>query len=100
MASVLHVIDNEHTDVNESNIDESDYCFSYIRSFELKIRECIPLELKHNVTNKGREWKFIGDHLYNFAMNAPGTTNTLHVTREQYDYLLVLRRDMKRYEEI
>lgn len=58
--------------------------------FDIKSGECISLELKHNVTSKGKTWRFIGDHLYDFANKVSGTSDTLTITTEQYEHLLLL----------
>ena len=59
--------------------------------FTLKQNECIPLELKLNVTSKGRIWKSVGDHLYNFVTDNKNTSDVLTVTKEQYNFLLFLQ---------
>ena len=60
------------------------------RSFDINHCECIQLELKHNVTNMGKTWRFIGDHLYDFANKVAGISDTLSVTTEQYNHLIIL----------
>jgi len=40
-------------------------------TFTLKKSECVPLELKLNVTKKGKEWKHIGEYLFDFGSDKP-----------------------------
>jgi hypothetical protein len=49
-------------------------------------KEAIEMELKLNGTPYARDWKIIGDILYEFSMT--GETHTLYVTIEQYERLL------------
>ena len=49
----------------------------------------IGLELKLNVTSKGKIWSAIGDHLYAFGTNKE-CADTLFVTAEQFDFLQML----------
>lgn len=51
--------------------------------------QSIALELKLNVTSKGKVWAHIGDHLYNFGVKKP-CEPALIVTAEQYCFLQVL----------
>jgi hypothetical protein len=49
--------------------------------------ECIPLELKLNVSSKGHLWKHIGDILFDYGRNTTGAIDVIRVTREQYDFI-------------
>lgn len=57
--------------------------------FELNEKESISLELKLNVTSKGKEWSKIGDHLYNFGTKQD-CVEVLIVTTEQLSFLQLL----------
>jgi len=58
-------------------------------SFTVTAREAIDLELKLNVTSKGREWVKLGDHLYAFGTKQP-CSNVLVVTNDQFAFLKIL----------
>ena len=60
------------------------------RTFNIPATQCIALELKLNVSSKGKKWSFIGDHLYNFAKGIHITPDTMSISVEQYDFLLLL----------
>jgi hypothetical protein len=55
----------------------------------LKSDECIPLEIKLNITKYGFEWKHIGDILYNFGNKY--NNNKIYVTSTQLKYLIKLK---------
>lgn len=73
MSDILQIVD---TDTN--------------RSFDIPRSECIQLELKHNVSSKGKTWSFIGDHLFNFAGQLHNIPSTMRITRDQYNHLEIL----------
>jgi hypothetical protein len=53
--------------------------------FQPSRKEAIEMELKFNDTPYGKDWKIIGDILYEFSMT--GENHTLYVTVYQYDVL-------------
>jgi len=53
--------------------------------------EARDLELKLNVTSKGRLWKSIGDVLFDFMSERVPVSSRLVVTTEQLAFLLVLK---------
>jgi hypothetical protein len=59
------------------------------QKFELKSTETVSLELKLNVTSKGKVWAHIGHVLFDYRLkqNVP---ETLIVSTDQYQFLLVL----------
>lgn len=62
------------------------------RNRKLKEKYCIPLELIFNKSEYGKEWSFIGDHLFYFKYpNEFGknkkVSNILILTSEQYSFL-------------
>ena len=59
-------------------------------TFTLTECDAIDLELKLNVTSKGRTWAKLGDHLYAFGTNQP-CANVLVVTNDQFEFLTLLR---------
>jgi hypothetical protein len=59
-------------------------------TFTLKKSECVPLELKLNVTAKGKGWKHIGDYLYEYGTDQHRAITELVVTDEQYEFLIML----------
>ena len=56
----------------------------------LTARECIQLELKLNVTSKGKVWSHIGDFLYDYGISKKGAERSILVTDEQYRFLQTL----------
>jgi len=50
-------------------------------------KECIELELKLNVTSKGRLWKTIGDELFAFGTYRQEAKARIVVTTEQLVFL-------------
>ena len=60
-----------------------------IERLELTEKESIELELKLNVTSKGKVWSKIGDHLYNFGTKQE-CDEVLFVTTEQLSFLQLL----------
>ena len=56
------------------------------QSFQLDAQSCVALELKLNVTSKGKVWSAIGDHLFNYGTNRP-CKEFLVVTNEQFAFL-------------
>lgn len=59
-------------------------------TFTLKKSECVPLELKLNVTSRGPIWRHIGDYLCDFGLDKPMAISELVVTNEQYEFLVIL----------
>ena len=47
------------------------------------------LELKLNVSSKGRLWVSLGDSLFDF--HSTGVSAKINVTKEQYDFLEILK---------
>ena len=60
-------------------------------SLQLDKQQSIDMELKLNVSSKGHTWKHIGDDLYKFGTANKDADNLL-VTKEQFEFLLVLQR--------
>ena len=58
--------------------------------FTLAKKECIPLELKLNVSSKGRLWIHIGNILFEFATEKPKALTSITVTDAQYEFILML----------
>jgi len=58
--------------------------------FTLKKEECVPLELKLNVSSKGRVWSHIGTILFEFGTGQPTALTKIVVTNDQYEFLLQL----------
>ena len=56
----------------------------------LTAQESIDLELKLNVTSKGKIWSHIGDILFEFGSNKKDAANSILLTLEQYDFVEVL----------
>ena len=54
--------------------------------FTLTEPQCIDLELKLNVTSKGKEWVHIGDHLFAYGTKKP-IGDRLVVNNDQYEFL-------------
>jgi hypothetical protein len=52
--------------------------------------KAIRLELCLNVTKVGREWKNIGDELFNFGTNNSNKLTKLFVSEIQFNFLQVL----------
>ena len=59
-------------------------------TFTLKKSECVPLELKLNVTSRSKEWKHISDYLFDFGSDKATAVSELVVTNEQYEFLIML----------
>jgi hypothetical protein len=58
-------------------------------------KECIELELKLNVTSKGRLWKGIGDELFAFGTYQKEAKARIAVTLEQLAFLKDLQNKTK-----
>ena len=58
--------------------------------FTLAKKECIPLELKLNVSSKGRLWSHIGNILFEFATEKPKALSSITVTDDQYEFIMML----------
>jgi len=56
------------------------------QAFTVDAKGSIALELKLNVTEYGRPWKHIGDHLYDFGVGR-SVLPTLTVEPAQYEFL-------------
>jgi len=52
--------------------------------------DCIDLELKLNVTSKGRPWAHIGQLLFEYGTKKRGALNNILLEKEEYDFLLIL----------
>jgi len=63
-------------------------------SLLLTKQHSLQLELELNKSDKGHEWKSIGDKLYNFYLHTI-TNSTLLVSKEQYYYLETLIKNIK-----
>jgi len=63
-------------------------------SLLLTKQQSLQLELELNKSDKGHEWKSIGDKLYNFYLHTI-TNNTLLVSKEQYYYLKNLLKNIQ-----
>jgi len=57
-----------------------------IKSFNVNKQEALTLEKKLNLSTYGKTWIYIGDHLYNFAIDREVDEKVL-VTKFQYEYL-------------
>jgi len=51
--------------------------------------DCTSLELKLNVSSKGKLWRHIGDYLFEVG-SAKKNTGTILLTDEQYDFMSIL----------
>lgn len=51
--------------------------------------QCNSLELKLNVSSKGKLWRHIGDYLFEVG-SAQKNTGTVLLTDEQYDFICIL----------
>jgi len=56
----------------------------------LTAKESIALELKLNVTSKGKIWSHIGDILFEFGSNKKNANNRILLTTDQYAFVGVL----------
>ena len=59
---------------------------------KLEDNKCIPLELIFNKSEYGKEWKFIGDHLFYFVYNKnefgeDKASDVLQLNNKQYNFL-------------
>lgn len=61
----------------------------------LKKEECIPLELKLNLTKYGYDWKHIGDALYKYSHQYNSDSCKIYVTQEQLNYLIKINQMSK-----
>jgi hypothetical protein len=60
-----------------------------VHNMQVDINASIGLELKLNVTSKGKVWSAIGDHLFKFGTKKE-CGDTLFVTTEQFEFLQLL----------
>ena len=58
-------------------------------SFSLSKQQSLELEIKLNISEYGKLWVKIGDHLYKYYINN-NYNNKLVVSKKQYNYLLKL----------
>lgn len=58
-------------------------------SFTLTEAESVHLELKLNVTSKGKEWSTLGDHLFAYG-TGKSASEVLTVNNEQFAFLSLL----------
>ena len=68
-----------------------------VDKFIIKDREILNMELKLNITEYGKVWSHIGDHLFDFY-HQKILINTLIVDDNQFKYLKNL--SLKNYEEV
>ena len=61
------------------------------KTMSLNREQAIALELCLNVTTVGREWKNIGDALFNFGTNNSDTQTKLFVSEIEFNFLKLLR---------
>lgn len=61
----------------------------------LKKNECIPLELKLNLTRYGYDWKHIGDTLYKYGNQYEHGSSKIYITSEQLSYLIKINQMSK-----
>ena len=61
-----------------------------INKFTLTRKECIPLELKLNVSSKGRLWSHIGTILFEYATEKQNALSSVKLTDAQYEFMLML----------
>ena len=57
--------------------------------FTVTEAESVHLELKLNVTSKGKEWSTLGDHLFAYGTNK-SASEVLTVNNEQFAFLSLL----------
>jgi hypothetical protein len=55
--------------------------------FDLDKKECIDLELRLNVSSKGRTWSHIGDYLFEYGSGSSKAANSMTVEPFQYTFL-------------
>ena len=60
-------------------------------TMSLNREQAIALELCLNVTTVGREWKNIGDALFNFGTNNSNKLTKLFVSEIEFNFLQMLR---------
>ena len=58
--------------------------------FDLDPKQCIDLELKLNVSSKGRAWSHIGAYLYEYGTGQPRAATSITVEPMQYTFLCML----------
>jgi len=58
--------------------------------FTLAKKECVSLELKLNVSSKGKLWSHIATILFEFGTGVPTALESITVTDDQYEFLLRL----------
>ena len=71
------------------------------KSFIVKGKDIIQLELKLDLTLKGREYKKIGEYLYNFYTKEDcegQPSDQLEINQEEYEYLIQLNN--KSYQDV
>jgi len=60
-----------------------------VHTMQVDTNASVSLELKLNVTSKGKVWSAIGDHLFDFGTKK-ACADTLFVTTEQFEFLQLL----------
>jgi hypothetical protein len=58
--------------------------------FDLDKKECIDLELRLNVSSKGRTWSHIGDYLFEYGSGSSKAAKSMTVEPFQYTFLCQL----------
>ena len=59
--------------------------------------QAIDIELKLNVSKFGKIWSHIGDHLFQYGTRTRGPTDTLTVTKEQYEFIINLHLEARKH---
>jgi hypothetical protein len=59
--------------------------------------QAIDIELKLNVSKFGKTWSHIGDHLFQYGTRTRAPTDTLSVTKEQYEFLVDLHLEPRKH---
>jgi len=59
--------------------------------------QAIDIELKLNVSKFGKTWSHIGDHLFQYGTRTRGPTDTLTVTKEQYEFIIDLHLEARKH---
>jgi hypothetical protein len=58
--------------------------------FTLEPKECIDLELRLNVSSKGRQWSHIGDYLFDYGSGRSTAVTSIKVEPQEYTFLCML----------
>ena len=68
-------------------------------SLKLSKSESIKLELKFNLTNKGKEWSELGDLLYEYGVSSNVLDKKIILDKNKWQYLLDLYLSMNNQPE-